>query len=89
MMIEVTRDDIMWGARRSRRRCPIALAIRRAYGFGPWLNDDLVDVTHGRYYIWGTAPRQLPPTAVHWIVAFDDGAEMAPVSFELTGHEPL
>ncbi len=94
MQVEVTENDINKGKRGDRYCCPVALAVRRAYGIGR-PGDALVDVGEISTSIWRCGPvpsgvrrRNLfrnPPEVVAFMAAFDNKQPVRPFTFALPG----
>lgn len=75
--IEVTEEDIRNGFPKSFKACPIARAMRRAFG-------TQVDVTEYHYYVMGyEAFHHLPLRAQNAIYRYDKTGEMKPFSFSV------
>lgn len=79
MKIEVTKDDIMCGKRKSAHRCPVARAIKRIC---PIEVADVIAVATRRLYV-DTKETPLPREVGWRIDAYDEGEPMMPFSFEL------
>lgn len=82
--IYVTKDDIAKGCRFNSRNCPIARAMKRAFG-------RLVGVDGLMWYLYRsvkrgiTGPnRRLPASAQRFITAFDKGRAVNPFRFTVT-----
>lgn len=83
----VTQEDIDAGCKASPFNCPIARALHRALDAGP----------HNAVYVWGGGPEgvevdldgilyegELPDTAAAFVLSFDRGLPVEPITFELT-----
>ena len=85
--IIVTQNDIDNGKRYSRQDCPIALGISRLFLVAP----EYVSVRAFQFSItnWPYYHRVflLPPKAVEFIEAFDNGDHVEPFEFEVTPRE--
>jgi hypothetical protein len=79
MTINVTQDHIDNGKKGTANRCPIALAIKDA--FGPAVR---VYVSITAYQIGPVKDRPLPPEAITFIQKYDRGSTVKPFSFEIT-----
>lgn len=79
-LITVTQDDIRWGDQLDPELCPIAHAIIRT------LNAKYVSVGTSRCR-WttdkGSYNASLPDEADNFIITFDRGEDVEPISFEL------
>lgn len=78
--IQVTEEDSLLGKQRDQMACPVALAIRRAFGNLPERS-----VSVSRYVIYVDGIRYAVPVAARErIKAFDEsGVPMKPFEFEL------
>lgn len=75
MTIHVTAEDIRWGKRRDCAHCPVALAIQRQV-------DQFATVGRVNFLINDTLI-EIPEVVKDWTLAFDDGHQVAPFTFEL------
>jgi hypothetical protein len=82
MKIEVTQDDIDKGHRKMSRSCPVALAVKRAYGAEEVVADNcLISV-----YDVNCKPIKKFKTSTevsHFMMDFDDSLPVQPFSFEV------
>lgn len=77
IIIEVTEEDIKSGRRHSYSKCPIALAIRRAFA-----RDYGVAVGVGSFCV-GIDVWKLSRRAQNFIQNFDEGCPVKPFSFRI------
>lgn len=76
MKVIVTQEDIDNGDRTQSARCPIALAISRAYG--------IKNIAVGMDRVTGMSKtRWLPIEAQNFVLAFDNGEPVEPFEFRL------
>lgn len=79
MLIHVTQEDIDKGVRRECGKCPIALAVSRAFGKPIRVGAFLVQFFSANM----GASVDLPPEALAFRKAFDNGLPVQPFSFEV------
>lgn len=85
LVVNVTAEDIQQGRRRSCDRCPIALALYRAaeghdigsFGVGRFACSGVGTVNHE------LMNAKLPAVARDFVLDFDVGISVSPISFEL------
>lgn len=78
VQINVTQDHIKRGKPGSACTCAVALAI--IYATGKWGNVTVSDVG---IHIAGYEPVKTPAHVADWIVRFDSGQPVEPISFEI------
>lgn len=84
MKISVLPFDIQNGVRGNACRCPIARALQRAFPGAPgiWVSTytQIVFTADEEHY----AETNMPPAAVAFMRAFDDGKPVGPLEFDVT-----
>lgn len=73
--IEVTKEDILQGARRDGLFCPVAIAARRSLGIPVAVSYTIM--------LWGEFGAVLPKKATDFIKCFDDRIPVSPLTFEI------
>lgn len=90
MKIEVTQEDILIGKAQDCYRCPVALAVTRAFAKDGAIKacvdgEEITVYYPGCLTKWDVeVPYECPPTAFDFIVAFDGGKDAKPFTFEIT-----
>lgn len=79
--IKVTETDIAKGRKKQCKRCPIALAARRAGVIRPEVDPWTMSARSKRGHDAGWFFCSLPKKARHFVERFDDGLEVKPISF--------
>lgn len=80
--IRIKKEEITQGKARSRKKCPVALAIKRTLG-------KPATIGSGVGYVRSDSPRigcawfDLPPAVQRFIYLFDIGEEVRPITFTL------
>ena len=82
MRITVTQHDIDNGSPASGWNCPVAIAIARAAGVpSAWVCGNHVEMPDCAFLL--PAELRLPLVAVEFVFAFDAGATVRPIEFDL------
>jgi len=77
MVINITEEHIAKGVRGDCGRCPVALAMKAAFGPAVRIRVSVFD------YEVHSITRELPEKARRFIHNFDQGTEVQPFSFEI------
>lgn len=78
LTIDVTQADIDAGVREDCKSCPVALSLNRAGGVAAWVDQEIAVTISGVRRGFG-----IPPELVNFILDFDKGAHVEPITCTL------